>query len=250
MLTNDDGIYAGGLKTLLEVMEEFGKVVLISSAEGMSGMAQAITVKTPLRVKLLEETEKHIKYVCNGTPADCVKMAITQLLDRMPDWVVSGVNHGSNASASVLYSGTMGAAIEGCINGITSVGFSLDNYSSTADFSACKKYIRKVMQMLTQGALPQGICLNVNIPKAEADQIKGIKICRHAGGSWKDDFEKRIDPMGKAYYWLTGEYVNHEPDATDTDEWALANNYVSVAPVSVDMTAHEYLNTLRERFKQ
>jgi 5'-nucleotidase len=189
-------------------------------------------------------------YVCNGTPADCIKMAITQLLDRIPDWVVSGINHGSNSSASVLYSGTMGAAIEGCINGITSVGFSLDSYSSTADFSACKKYIREIMQMLTQGDLPQGICLNVNIPDAAADEIRGIKICRHAQGSWKDDFEKRIDPMGKAYYWLTGVYENHEPDATDTDEWALANKYVSVAPVSIDMTAYKYLDTLRERFKQ
>ena len=247
LLTNDDGLYADGLKTLLEVMEEFGKVILISTVEGMSGMSQALTVKTPLRVKLLEETEKHIMYSCNGTPADCVKIAITQLLDRAPDWVVSGINHGSNSSASVLYSGTMGAAIEGCINGITSVGFSLDDYSSTADFSACKKYIREVMQMLTQEPLPQGICLNVNIPKAEADKIRGIKICRHSKGSWEDDFEKRIDPMGKAYYWLTGVYVNHEPDATDTDEWALANNYVSVAPVSIDMTAYEYIDTLKKR---
>ena len=250
LLTNDDGLYAGGLKTLLEVMEEFGKVVLISTAESMSGMSQAITIKTPLRVKLLEENEKHIIYTCNGTPADGVKIAINQLLDRTPDWVVSGINHGSNSSASVLYSGTMAAAIEGCLNGITSVGFSLNNYSPAADFSACKKYIRIVMQTLEQEPLPQGICLNVNFPKAEADQIRGIKICRHAKGSWKEEFEKRKDPMGKTYYWLTGIYVNQEPDAIDTDEWALANNYVSVAPVSVDMTAYEYLDTLKERLKQ
>ena len=250
LVTNDDGLYAGGLKTLLEVMEEFGKVVVISTAESMSGMSQAITVKTPLRVKKLEENEKRIVYVCNGTPCDGVKMAIDQLLDRAPDWIVSGINHGTNSSASVLYSGTMAAAIEGCLIGITSVGFSFDNYSSTADFSACKKYIREIMQALTQEPLPQGICLNVNIPKTEADQIRGIKICRHAKGSWKEEFEKHKDPMGKTYYWLTGVYVNHEPDETDTDEWALANNYVSVAPVSVDMTAYEYLDTLKEKFKQ
>jgi 5'-nucleotidase len=249
LLTNDDGLYAGGLKTLLDVMEEFGKVVLISTTEGMSGMSQALTVKTPLRVKILEETEKHIMYVCNGTPTDCVKLAMNELLDRAPDWIVSGINHGANSSASVLYSGTMGAAIEGCINGITSVGFSLDNHSQKADFSACKKYIRMVMQMLTQEPLPQGICLNVNIPDVKADEIRGIKICRHAKGSWKEEFEKRKDPMGKTYYWLTGKYVNQEPDATDTDEWALENNYVSVAPVSVDMTAYEYLDTLREKLK-
>jgi 5'-nucleotidase len=176
-------------------------------------------------------------------------LAINELLDRPPDWIVSGINHGSNSSASVLYSGTMAVAIEGCLNGITSVGFSLNNYSPTADFSACKKYIRIVMQALTQEPLPQGICLNVNIPDIKADEIRGIKICRHAKGSWKEEFEKRKDPTGKIYYWLTGIYGNHEPDATDTDEWALANNYVSVAPVSVDMTAHEYLDTLRERLK-
>ncbi|MDR2887407.1 MAG: 5'/3'-nucleotidase SurE, partial [Bacteroidales bacterium] len=164
LLTNDDGLYAGGLKTLLEVMEEFGKVVLISSAESMSGMSQALTVKTPLRVRLLEENEKHAMYVCNGTPADCVKIALGQLLDRRPDWVVSGINHGSNSSASILYSGTMAAAIEGCLNGITSVGFSLGNFSPAADFSACKTYIRTVMQALLNNPLPQGICLNVNIP--------------------------------------------------------------------------------------
>ena len=250
LVTNDDGVYAGGLKTLLEVMEDFGKVVVISTAESMSGMSQAITVKTPLRVKMLEENEKRIVYLCNGTPSDGVKIAINQLLDRTPDWVVSGINHGSNSSASVLYSGTMAAAIEGCLNGITSAGFSLNSYAPTADFSACKKYIREVMQVLAQEPLPKGICLNVNIPKAEAGQIRGIKICRHAKGSWKEEFEKRKDPMGKTYYWLTGIYVNHEPDETDTDEWALANNYVSVAPVSVDMTAYEYLDTLKEIFKQ
>ena len=250
LLTNDDGLYAGGLKTLLEVMEEFGKVVLISTTESMSGMSQALTVKTPLRVKILEENEKHIVYACNGTPTDCVKIAISQLLNRKPDWVVSGINHGSNSSSSVLYSGTMAAAIEGCLYGITSVGFSLTTHSRSADFSACKKYVRTVMQMLTQKPLPQGICLNVNIPNVEADKIRGMKICRHAKGSWEEEFEKRKDPTGKTYYWLTGVYVNHEPDATDTDEWALANNYVSVAPVSVDMTAYEYLETMKERLKQ
>jgi 5'-nucleotidase len=144
----------------------------------------------------------------------------------------------------------MAAAIEGCINGITSVGFSLNNHSRKADFSACKKYIRMVMQMLMQEPLPQGICLNVNIPDVKADEIRGMKICRHAKGSWKEEFEKRKDPMNKTYYWLTGTYVNHEPDATDTDEWAVANNYVSIAPVSIDMTAYEYIDTLRERLKQ
>ncbi len=250
LLTNDDGLYAAGLRTLLGVMEEFGKVVLISTTESMSGMSQALTVKTPIRVKILEENDKHRIYACNGTPTDGVKIAINQLLERIPDWVVSGINHGSNSSVSVLYSGTMAAAIEGCLYGISSVGFSLNNFSPVADFSACKKYIRLVMRKLAVQPLPDGICLNVNIPASEKKTIKGIKICRQAKGNWKEEFEKRKDPMGKTYYWLTGFYNNHEPEAIDTDEWALANNYVSVVPVTVDMTAHWYIEDLKTQFRR
>lgn len=249
LLTNDDGLYAGGLKTLLEVMEEFGKVVLISTQESMSGMSQALTVKTPLRVKLLEETDTRRVYACNGTPTDSVKLAINQLLERNPDWVVSGINHGANASVSVLYSGTMAAALEGCLYGINSVGFSLNNFSPAADFSACKEYIRIVMKMVAAEPLPPGVCLNVNIPASPQQEIKGIKVCRQAKGNWKEEFEKRKDPMGKTYYWLTGVFMNHEPDSLDTDEWALANNYVSVVPVTTDMTAHWFIGKLKEKFE-
>jgi 5'-nucleotidase len=248
LLTNDDGLYAAGLKTLLEVMEEFGKVVLISTMESMSGMSQALTVKTPLRVKLLEENDRHKIYACNGTPTDSVKLAVNQLLERTPDFVVAGINHGANASVSVLYSGTMAAAIEGCLYGICSVGFSLNSFSPTADFSVCKDYIRIVMKKLAEESLPAGICLNVNIPATQKEKIRGIKICRQSKGNWKEEFEKRKDPMGKTYYWLTGFFQNHEPESEDTDEWALSNNYVSVVPVSVDMTAHWYLEKLKESF--
>lgn len=248
LLTNDDGLYAAGLKSLLEVMEEFGKVILISTLESMSGMSQALTVKVPLRVKLLEENDKHRIYACNGTPTDCVKLAVNQLVERMPDWVVSGINHGSNSSVSVLYSGTMAAAIEGCLYGLQSVGFSYNNFSPTADFSVCKKFIRIVMNRLAEEPLPPGVCLNVNIPDAKNGEITGIRICRQSKGNWKEEFEKRKDPMGKTYYWLTGIFRNHEPEATDTDEWAIANNFVSVVPVTIDMTAHWYLDNLKKRF--
>lgn len=250
LITNDDGLYAAGLKTLLEVMEEFGKVVLVSTIESMSGMSQAMTVKTPIRVKLLEENEKHRIYTCNGTPTDSVKLAVNQLLDRIPDWVVSGINHGANASVSVLYSGTMAAALEGCLYGISSVGFSLNNFSRSADFSACRKYIRIIMQKMAEEPLPPGICLNVNIPAIPENEIRGIMICRQAKGNWKEEFEKRKDPMGKTYYWLTGSFQNHEPEASDTDEWALANGFVSVVPVSVDMTAYSYIDRLKHRFSK
>jgi 5'-nucleotidase len=250
LVTNDDGLYAAGLKTLLEVMEEFGKVILISTLESMSGMSQALTVKVPLRVRLIEENDRHRIYACNGTPTDCVKLAVNQLVERMPDWVVSGINHGSNASVSVLYSGTMAAAIEGCLYGINAVGFSFTDFSPTADFSVCKKYIRIVMKKIAADPLPYGVCLNVNIPSVKKAEIKGIKVCRQSKGNWKEEFEKRKDPMGKSYYWLTGVFKNHEPDSTDTDEWALANNYVSVVPVSIDMTAHSYLDNLKRWFKK
>ena len=248
LITNDDGLYAAGLKTLLDVMDEFGKVVLVSTIESMSGMSQALTVKTPLRVKLLEETDRRRIYNCNGTPTDSIKLAVNQLVERRPDWVVSGINHGSNASVSVLYSGTMAAAIEGCLYGINSVGFSLNDLSRTPDFTVCKKYIRIVMETLSSEPLPQGVCLNVNIPAIPENEIKGIMICRQARGNWKEEFEKRKDPMGKTYYWLTGLFQNHEPEARDTDQWALENGYVSVEPVSVDMTAHWYVGKLKEQF--
>jgi len=247
LLTNDDGLYAEGLNTLTEVMQEYGKVVVVSTIESRSGMSQALTVKMPLRVKLLKETETKRIYACSGTPTDGVKIAVNQLLERKPDWVVSGINHGSNASVSVIYSGTMAAAIEGCLYGIDSVGFSLNDYSSKADFTSSKRYVRVIMNNLSKNKLPEGICLNVNIPSCTGSEIKGIRVCRQARGNWREEFEKRKDPMGKTYYWLTGIFQNHEPESKDTDEWALANNYVSVVPVSVDMTAHTFINDLKKQ---
>lgn len=248
LVTNDDGLYAPGLRALFETMEEFGKVVVVSTLEGQSGMSQALTVRIPLRVKLLEENDKHRIYSCNGTPTDSIKLAVNQLLDRLPDFVAAGINHGANASVSVLYSGTMAAALEGCLYEITSAGFSLNSFSRDADMSVCKEYIRIIMKSLLAQPLPPGICLNVNIPAVGSQEIKGIRICRQSRGNWKEEFEKRKDPMGRTYYWLTGFYNNHEPEAEDTDEWALRNNFVSVVPVTVDMTAHGYLEKLRERF--
>ena len=246
LLTNDDGLYAEGLNTLIGVMQSFGKVVVISTIDSRSGMSQALTVKMPIRVKLLKETETKRVYACSGTPTDGVKIAINQLLERKPDWVVSGINHGANASVSVIYSGTMAAAIEGCLYGIDSVGFSLNNFSSKADFSHTRRYVKHIMEMLAKNKLPKGTCLNVNIPSA-GSEIRGIRICRQARGNWQEEFEKRKDPAGKSYYWLTGIFQNHEPESEDTDEWALSNNYVSVVPVSVDLTDHDYIDVLKNQ---
>ena len=247
LITNDDGLYANGIRTLISIMKDYGKLVIISATESRSAMSQALTVKHPLRVKLLEEDDNRRVYACSGTPTDGVKLAVNQLLERIPDLIVSGINHGSNASASVLYSGTMAAALEGCLYGITSVGFSLNSYSATADFSVCEEYIRKVCELLLRDPLPKGICLNVNIPALTAAEIKGMVVARQAMGSWQEEFEKRKDPAGKTYYWLTGSFVNHEPESTDTDEWAIQHGYVSVVPVSTDMTAHSYISTLKTK---
>lgn len=247
LITNDDGLYAGGLTSLISVMEEFGKLVVISTTDGRSAMSQALTVKQPIRVKLLIEDERKRIYANSGTPADGVKLAISQLLERKPDLVVSGINHGSNASASILYSGTMGAALEGCLYGVTSVGFSLNSYMSSADFSGCEPYIREITAMLLKESLPPGICLNINFPDVPASEIKGMMVARQAAGNWQEEFEKRKDPSGKTYYWLTGRFLNHEPDASDTDDWAIHNGYVSVVPVTTDMTAYSYFETLRSK---
>lgn len=245
LVTNDDGMDAPGLKLLFETMHEFGKVVMLSTREVMSSKSMAITVQVPHRVKLLEETEEHRIYISNGTPTDCVKFAINNLLERKPDIVVTGINQGSNSSVSVLYSGTMGAAIEGCLYGIDAVGFSLNSYSSKANYKVCLEPIREVTAYVLHNHLPKGICLNVNIPAVEPGEFKGIRICRQATGNWKEEFVRCTHPNGFDYYWLTGCFNNHEPEATDTDEWALNNGYASLVPQTVDMTAFNYI----ERFK-
>jgi 5'-nucleotidase len=247
LITNDDGIEANGLKTLISVAREFGDVVAISSQAPMSGMSHAITIKVPLRVKLVEESPGFKKYLTNGTPVDGVKLAFNSIMERKPDLLISGINHGSNSSSSVLYSGTMAAAMEGAINHIPSVGFSLLDYTPQADFSASGGIARKVIGKVLKEGLQDGICLNVNIPAVKAEEIKGIKICKQANGYWKEEFEKRTDPMGQEYYWLTGFFHNREPDGggEGTDEKALEEHYVSIVPINTDLTAFHYLKELK-----
>lgn len=244
LVTNDDGVEAKGLRTLIETMRPLGKVIVVAPADPQSGMSHAITVKVPLRItKLTEEKDLDI-YKCYGTPVDCVKMALDNLLPGKPDLLVSGINHGSNASASVFYSGTMGAALEGCINEITSVGFSLLNLDHEADFTTARHFVDIITRRVLKNGLPKEVCLNVNIPDVERNLIAGIKVCRQNKGFWREEFDQRTDPAGKHYYWLTGNFHNSEPYATDTDEWALSNNYVSIVPLKIDLTCHDSLKTL------
>ncbi len=239
LVTNDDGVYATGIRALTEVAREFGKVTVLAPAEGHSGMSHAITVKYPLRAEILEEDEDFQFIKVWGTPVDCIKLAFNRFLKEKPDLVISGINHGSNSSTSIIYSGTMAAAIEGSLYGIPSIGFSLLDFRPTADFSSAKHFVRKIIKQVTSNKQINGVCLNVNIPALKQEEIQGVKVCRQTMGHWVEEFEKRTDPHGRDYFWLTGEYINLEPDAPDTDEWALNNNYVSIVPVHVDLTCYK-----------
>ena len=242
LVTNDDGIHARGLRELVEVIQFFGEVVVISSETPMSGKSCAITVDQPLRAIPCERILDSETYKCSGTPVDIVKLSFNNLLPRKPDFVVSGINHGANSSISVLYSGTMGAAIEGSLHGVPSIGFSLDDHSSDADFSKAKIVVARIFQTVLENGLPMFTCLNVNIPKGKP---KGIKICRQTRGKWVEEFEKRVDPQGRDYHWLSGYFKNFEEDSQETDIYALQNNFVSVVPVTVDMTCYKTLEEIQ-----
>ncbi len=246
LVTNDDGITAPGLRALVRYMNEIGDVVVVAPDSPQSGMGHAITLDSTLYSKKMKVDMKNgaaVEYSCSGTPADCVKLALKVLLPRRPDICVSGINHGSNSSINVIYSGTMSAAIEAGIEGIPAIGFSLCDYSWEADFEQAGETIKKIVREALSNGIPQGVVLNVNIPKLDKKKLKGIKICRQARANWKEKFDKRTNPMGKDYYWLTGEFELLDK-GEDTDEWALSHGYVSVVPTQFDLTAHHAIQNL------
>ncbi|WP_128331972.1 5'/3'-nucleotidase SurE [Apibacter sp. HY039] len=246
LVTNDDGITAPGIRELIDIMNGIGEVYVVAPDKPQSGMGHAVTIHSTLRVeKIIIDKGPQKEWACSGTPVDCVKLAMDQLLPRKPDLCVSGINHGSNSSINVIYSGTMSAAIEGGIEGIPSVGFSLCDFSYSADFKSSRKYIELIVKNVLDSPMPEGVVLNVNIPKAEEKELKGIKICRQANALWEEEFDKRIDPKGKTYYWMTGKWVNHDK-GDDTDEWALDNNYISIVPVRFDLTAYHALEKIKQ----
>jgi 5'-nucleotidase len=244
LVTNDDGISAPGIRTLIAIMSEIGEVVVVAPDKPQSAMGHAITINNTLYLnKMSADGSSIIEYNCSGTPVDCVKLAVNEILHRKPDLCVSGINHGSNSSINVIYSGTMSAAVEAGIEGIPAIGFSLLDYDWNADFSQIKSYVKKIAMEVLKNKLPNGVVLNVNLPKLKENEIKGIKICRQAKALWMEKFDKRKTPQGKDYYWLTGEFVN-EDKGEDTDEWALKNGYVSIVPIQFDMTAHHTIQQL------
>ena len=249
LVVNDDGISAKGIRNLIKIMNDFGEVVVVAPNSPQSAKSHAISIETLIRCdKVVIDNGPQKEYACSGTPVDCVKLAISQILDRKPDLCVSGINHGSNSSINVIYSGTMSAAVEGALEDIPSIGFSLLDYDNNADFSEAVPYIRNITNKVLEHGLDTGICLNVNIPKSiKGEQLKGLMVCRQANANWEEEFEARIDPKGRKYYWLTGKFVNYD-QGTDTDEWALANHYISVVPVQFDVTAHSSLSSVNKLF--
>ena len=246
LVTNDDGINAPGIRTLISVIKDIGDVIVVAPNSPQSGMGHAITINSTLHSsRITPKNSEIIEYSCSGTPADCVKLAINELMPRKPDLCVSGINHGSNSSINVIYSGTMSAAIEAGIEGVPAIGFSLLDYSWNADFSQSKDYIRKIILNALNNGIPKGVVLNVNIPAVKKSDIKGVKICRQAKAYWVEEFDKRKNPLGQEYYWLTGKFVNKD-QGEDTDEWALKNNYISIVPVEFDLTAHHAIQGLNE----
>lgn len=245
LVTNDDGITAPGIRCLIKVMNTIGDVVVVAPDSPQSGMGHAITVNDTLHCK--KETIDNgpqKEYSTSGTPADCVKLAKHEILDRTPDICVSGINHGSNSSINVIYSGTMSAAIEAGIEGIPAIGFSLSDYSWEANFKPLEAFVKNITTNVLKHGLSKGVVLNVNFPKPSDEPIKGVKVCRQAKGNWEENFEKRTNPHGKEYYWLAGKFMNLD-SGKDTDEWALANNFVSVVPVQFDLTAHESISQIQ-----
>lgn len=243
LVTNDDGVTAPGIEALVEAMKPLGQVVVVAPDSPQSGMGHAITMTSPLRLERVHVFEGLEAYQCSGTPADCVKLAVDKVLHRKPDLLVSGINHGSNSSINVIYSGTMSAAVEGAIEGINAIGFSLNNYNFDADFGASAQYATRIARQVLKRGLPAGTLLNVNIPNLTFKQIKGLKICRQARAKWEEEFDERTDPHNRKYYWLTGKFINTD-HGEDTDEWAMEHGYVSVVPTQFDLTAHHAISIL------
>jgi 5'-nucleotidase len=248
LITNDDGVMAPGIFNLVQAVKDLGKVVVVAPDRPQSGMGHAITIGHPLRLQPVTIFEDVEAWQCSGTPVDCVKLAVDKVLRRKPDICLSGINHGANHSINVIYSGTMSAAVEAAIESIPSAGFSLLDHSVEADFTGARKYARLIVQQMLKTKLDKHTVLNVNIPAVDVELIKGVRICKQAYAKYEEDFIERIDPNGKKYFWLTGEFVNFDK-ARDTDVWALEHNYVSVVPVQFDLTNYVLKTKLEKSWK-
>ena len=243
LISNDDGYSAKGINELAKTLAGLGEIVIMAPDGPRSGASAAITSEFPVRYYKVKEEEGLTIYKCTGTPVDCVKLALFELLPRCPDLIVGGINHGDNSAVNVHYSGTMGVVIEGCLKGVPSIGFSLCDHDAEADFKPMLPYVRKIAEQVLSKGLPKGTCLNVNAPKTDA--LKGLRICRQTDASWGSEWCRGQHPKGGEYFWLTGKFTNNEPDAEEADRWALEHGYVAITPIKIDMTASALIDELK-----
>ena len=248
LVTNDDGITAPGIRKLISIVNEIGDVIVVAPNSPQSGKGHAITINSTLSFEELHLEGPQKDFSCSGTPVDCVKMALDKILPRRPDIVVSGINHGSNSSINVIYSGTMSAAVEAGVEGLPAIGFSLSDLKWEADFDQAEDFIKDIILKTLEKPMPKGVVLNVNIPHLKKEEIKGIKVCKQANAKWEESFDERTNPHGKKYYWLTG-YFNNMDESEDADETALANGFISIVPVKFDLTAYEYMQELNSIYQ-
>ncbi|MDR3350521.1 MAG: 5'/3'-nucleotidase SurE [Prevotellaceae bacterium] len=249
LLTNDDGYRSPGLAALVEIVKPYGHVTVVAPEDMQSGMSSALTTKIPVRLRKITSGEGVDIYACSGTPVDCVKLAMSCILPQKPGLLASGINHGINASSAVIYSGTLGAAAEGALYGLPSIGFSLADDAPDADFSGCKAFAGKIIDRALAQPVAPNVFLNVNFPALPPDRIKGIRLARQHKGAWYEEFEKRTDPRGDDYYWLTGQFINHEPGAPDADENLVRAGYIAIVPHRIDMTDYAELKRLRAEWR-
>ncbi len=243
LISNDDGYHSKGIRSLVDMVKDLGRVLVVAPESARSGFSCAFSATEPLRLKRRKDIEGVEVWSCTGTPVDCVKIALDQFCrDCKPDLVIGGINHGDNASVNSHYSGTMGVTLEGCMKYIPSVAFSICDHSADADFEPLRPYVREIVKKVLEERLPKGVCLNVNFPKLPS--FKGVKICRMAHGTWGNEVEKRRHPNGYDYFWMTGSYTNDEPASDDTDNWALTHGYVAITPTTIDVTAYEMMEKL------
>ena len=252
LISNDDGYQAKGIRELVEMLSDYGDILVCAPDSARSGSSCCFSVTTPLTLTLQEKRPGVEIWSCNGTPTDCVKMALAELCPRKPDMVIGGINHGDNASVNAHYSGTMGVTLEGCMKYIPSVAFSLCDHRADADFKPLRPLIREITKRVLQKGLPQGVCLNVNFPlvlgspRSPRTSYKGIRVCRMAKGTWSSEVTKCRHPRGYDYWWMVGSYTNDEPEAEDTDNWALTHGYVAITPTQIDVTAYSAIDLIKE----
>ena len=243
LISNDDGYQAKGINCLVEMLSDLADIIVCAPDDARSGYSCAFSATTPLRLHLREKRAGVEVWSCNGTPTDCVKMALAEIVPRKPDMVIGGINHGDNASVNTHYSGTMGVTLEGCMKYIPSVAFSLCDHRDDADFEPLRPLVHQITRQVLSDGLPMGVCLNVNFPLVA--EYKGVKVCRMAHGTWGNEVTRCHHPRGYDYWWMVGSYTNNEPEAEDTDNWALTHGYVAITPTQIDVTAYQAIDLIR-----